>query len=65
MKLALTSCALTPHQLHILADAMETLGVEQVDIVPQITECKGQWFRVDGKALQRGRVIFEPETQDE
>ena len=57
MRLALTSHALTPEQLRVLAD-------ERVDIVPQITESCGRWFRLDGDALVSGRVVFEPDQTE-
>ena len=64
MRLALTSHALTPEQLRVLADAMERLGIERVDIVPQITESCGRWFRLDDDALVSGRVVFEPDQTE-
>lgn len=57
MKLALTSAALTPIQLRVLADAMDSLEIDRVDIIPQITESRGRWFRLDGE-LVSGRIVF-------
>lgn len=64
MKMAITSQAMTPEQLRALADTLEAMGIAHVDLVPQITESKGQWFRLDGDALKAGKITFEPEDKD-
>ena len=63
-RLAFTGGNLTPKQLHELANVAEALEVETVDLVPQISETKGNWFRLDGDAIKAGRVVFEKERGD-
>ena len=65
MTLAYSGSALTPAQLRSLADCMDDLGVLSVDLIPQISESRGRWFRLDGEAcrLEGGRIVFEPDPE--
>jgi len=63
-KLAYSGGCLTPEQLRALADMMDKLGIEAVDLIPQISETKGRWFRLDGDSLKTGQIRFEGETKE-
>jgi len=65
-RLAYSGGRLTPAQLRELARVAALLAVEAVDLIPQISEARGRWFRLDGNALvDTGRIIFEKEEEGE
>jgi len=64
MRLAWTGGKLTPKEMRTLASMMELLKINQIDLIPQISESKGKWFRLDGDALIKGRVMFVEDIDD-